>query len=254
MWRFVAPAFEDAWQVVRFDHAGAGAAGTDAYDPVRHATLQGYSDDVLELLEALDLRGAVLVGHSVGATIAMLAAAAAPARVDALVLVAPSPCYLDDPPDYHGGFSRADLDGLLDLMCQNYVAWADALAPTVIGSAHAEAPGAAPERERELHESFCAMDADVAVAFARATFLEDHRATVARVPVPSLILQCRDDAIAPPTVGAWMAAHMPRATLHQLAATGHCPHMTHPDETIAAMQAYLRAYLPASPAAAAASG
>jgi sigma-B regulation protein RsbQ len=233
MWRFVAPAFEAEWQVVLFDHVGAGGADPAAYDAARHATLAGYADDVVSIAEALDLRDAVLVGHSVSATIAMLAAIRAPERFAELVLVGPSPCYLNDPPGYQGGFGRADLDGLLALMVQNYTAWADALAPTIVGRADSG------ERTRELRDSFCAMDPDVALAFARATFLEDHRATMRQVPVPALILQCSEDAIAPATVGAWLRDELPGATFHQLAAVGHCPHMTHPAETIAAIQAYL---------------
>lgn len=243
MWRFVAPAFADDWRVVLFDHAGAGPAAPAAYDAVRHATLQGYADDVVGIAEALDLEDAVLVGHSVSATIAMLAAIAAPARFGRLVLVGPSPCYLNVPPDYAGGFTREQLDGLLRLMAENYTAWADALAPTIVGGGDAMGTAGETARARtdELRESICAMAPEVALAFARATFLEDHRATVPRVPVPSLILQCSADAIAPASVGAWMAAHLPGTTFHQLAAIGHCPHMTHPAETIAAIRAWIDA-------------
>jgi sigma-B regulation protein RsbQ len=252
MWRFVAAALEADWRVVRFDHAGAGAAAA-AYDPARHATLQGYADDVVAIAEALDLRDAVLVGHSVSATIALLAAIRAPERFGRLVLVAPSPCYLDDAPHYAGGFTRDQLDGLLALMAENYTAWTDALAPTIVGGG--DAPGAAGETARaragELRESMCTMAPDVALAFARATFLEDHRPTVPRVPVPSLILQCSEDAIAPASVGTWLATHLPRSTFHQLAAIGHCPHMTHPDETVAAIRAYLDASVAAPSRAAA---
>jgi sigma-B regulation protein RsbQ len=241
MWRFVAPAFEAEWRVVLFDHAGAGPAAPSAYDRVRHATLQGYADDVVAIADALDLRDAVLVGHSVSATIGMLAAIAAPERFGRLVLVGPSPCYLDDPPRYEGGFTREQLDGLLALMAENYTAWADALAPTIVGGADAE--GAAGETARtragELRDSICTMAPEVALAFARATFLEDHRATVPRVPVPSLVLQCTADAVAPPSVGTWLEANLPGATLHRLAAVGHCPHLTHPAETTAAIRGYL---------------
>ena len=241
MWRFVAPAFERDWRVVLFDHAGAGPAAPAAYDASRHATLHGYADDVVAIAEALDLHHAVLVGHSVSATIAMLAAIDAPTRFSRLVLVAPTPCYRNEPPHYLGGFEREQLDGLLALMAENYTAWADALAPTIVGGTDAtDAAGdTARARAGELRDSMCLMAPDVALAFARATFLEDHRSTVPHVPVPSLILQCTADAIAPATVGAWLAEHLPQSTFRQLAATGHCPHLTHPGETIAAIQAYV---------------
>jgi sigma-B regulation protein RsbQ len=245
MWRFVAPAFEDGWRVVLFDHAGAGAADPAAYDAARHATLDGYADDVAAIAAALDLRDAVLVGHSVSATIAMLAAIRAPGRFGELVLVGPTPCYLDEPPAYRGGFSQADLDGLLALMAENYTAWADALAPTIVG------PDDPRGRAAELRDGICAMRPEVALAFARATFLEDHRATVPRVPVPSLILQCADDTVAPDSVGTWLHAHLPRSTFHRLAATGHCPHMTHPAETTTAIRQYIERRPAARPAAAA---
>jgi sigma-B regulation protein RsbQ len=241
MWRFVAPAFERDWRVVLFDHAGAGPTAPAAYDASRHAMLHGYADDVVAIAEALDLRDAVLVGHSVSATIAMLAAIDAPKRFSRLVLIGPTPCYRNDPPRYLGGFERDQLDGLLALMAENYTAWADALAPTIVGGTDADdtAGDAARARAGELRDSMCQMAPGVALAFARATFLEDHRATVPRVPVPSLILQCTADAIAPASVGAWLAEHLPQSTFHQLAATGHCPHLTHPGETIAAIQAYV---------------
>ncbi len=245
MWRFVAPAFERDWRIVLFDHAGAGPTAAAAYDASRHATLRGYADDVVAVAEALDLHDAVLVGHSVSATIAMLAAIAAPTRFSRLVLIGATPCYRNDPPRYLGGFEREQLDGLLALMAENYTAWADALAPTMVGGTDADdaAGETARARAAELRDSICLMAPDVALAFARATFLEDHRSAVPHVPVPSLILQCTADAIVPATVGAWLAEKLPQSTFHQLAATGHCPHMTHPGETIAAMQTYLEGFL-----------
>ena len=245
MWRFVAPAFERDWRVVLFDHAGAGPTAPAAYDASRHATLHGYADDVVAIAEALDLHDAVLVGHSVSATIAMLAAIDAPTRFSRLVLIGPTPCFRNEPPSYLGGFERDQLDGLLALMAENYTGWADALAPTIVGGTDAadSAGDTARARAGELRDSICLMAPDVALAFARATFLEDHRATVPHVPVPSLILQCTSDAISPATVGAWLAEHLPQSTFHQLAATGHCPHLTHPGETIAAIQAYVGDFL-----------
>ncbi|MDF1501554.1 alpha/beta hydrolase [Roseisolibacter sp. H3M3-2] len=236
MWRFVAPAFERDFRVVRFDLAGAGAARR-AWDPVRHATLDGYATDLLAILDALDLRDATVVGHSVSATVAMLAAIRSSRRIGRLVMVGPSPCYADDPPGYVGGFARADLEALLDLMERNYRAWVEALAPTIVGT---DETGTAIEaRTLELRDSILATDPAVIRAFARATFLEDHRAAVPHLPVPALVVQCTDDAIAPEQVGRWLHARLPRATYHQLAAAGHCPHLTHPEELVAAIRRHL---------------
>jgi sigma-B regulation protein RsbQ len=233
VWRAVAPAFEASHRVVRFDYAGAGGADATAWNRERHGSLHGYARDLLDVLEALNLPPATVVGHSAGATIAALAANAAPARIARLALVAPSPCYIDDPPDYLGGFSRADIDGLLDLMDRNYLGWAATMAPVITKNQDQ------PQVAAELERNFCSTDPVIARCFAEATFLGDHRADLARVAQPALVLQCRDDAIAPTTVGDWLARRMPRATLHPLAATGHCPHMSHPAETVAAIRDWL---------------
>ena len=235
MWRFVAPAFADTHRVITFDYPGHGGADRAAFDVQRHATLDGYADDLLAVIEGLDLRSVVVVAHSVSAMIAVLAARRAPERFARLVLVGPSPCYLDDPPTYRGGFTRADLDGLLETMDRNYVGWAGALAPVITGNPDR------PEFAQELEASFCRVDPSVARTFAAATFLSDHRAVLTDCPVPALVLQCTDDVIAPEAVGQFVAAQLPASTFHQLAATGHCPHLTHPLETIAAIRHYLRA-------------
>lgn len=235
MWRFVAPSFEATHQVVRFDYVGAGRSDLSAYDPARYATLQGYASDVLDVLETLSLTDVIFVGHSVSATVGMLAAARQPSRFAQLVHIGPSPCYRNDPPSYFGGFEQADLVALLEMMEKNYTGWAGALAPVIVGNSDR------PEFAQELEASFCAVDPLIARRFAEATFLSDHRDDVRSLVVPSLILQCSQDAIAPVSVGQWLAAHMPRSTFHQLQATGHCPHLTHPAETIVAIRQYLAA-------------
>jgi sigma-B regulation protein RsbQ len=233
MWRHVAPAFAADHTTVTFDYLGMGRADARAYDPRRYSTLGGYAEAVLEICEALDLRDVTLVGHSVSATIAVLAAQRDPARFRRLVLVAPSPCFVNHPPDYYGGFEPADIDGLLGLMDQNFVGWAGQFAPVIARNAdRAELAG-------ELRTSFCAADPTIARAFAELTFRADNRADLGGVRVPSLILQCEDDSVAPVEVGRYMARHLPGSTLHVLHAEGHCPHLSHPDETIAAIRAFI---------------
>lgn len=233
MWRFVAPAFEATHKVVLFDFVGAGRSDLSAYDPTRYGTLQGYASDVLEVLETLELHQVIFVGHSVSAIVGMLASLRRPSRFARLVLVGPSPSYLNDPPHYFGGFEPQDITGLLDMMEKNYTGWAGALAPTIVGNPDR------PEHAEELEASFCATDPAIARRFAEATFLSDHRGDVTRVTTPSLIMQCAQDAIAPLEVGQWMARHVPNSTYHALEATGHCPHLTHPDETIRVIRAYI---------------
>lgn len=235
MWRFVAPAFEETHRVVRLDYIGSGSSDISAYDHSRYGTLDGYASDILEVCAALDLSDVVFVGHSVSAMIGMLAAIREPQRFARLVLVGPSPCYLNHPPAYSGGFNEDDLRGLLDMMEKNYTGWAGALAPVIVANADR------PELAQELEASFCAIDPVIAGHFARAMFLSDHRVDVPRVTTPSLIMQCAHDAIAPASVGQWLAQHLPNSTYHALQATGHCPHLTHPAETIEVLRRYLAA-------------
>ncbi|WP_307802574.1 alpha/beta fold hydrolase [Cellulomonas dongxiuzhuiae] len=233
MWRHVAPAFQDAFTVVTFDHVGAGASDLSAYDPVRHGSLQGYADDVLEILRELDLRDVVLVGHSVSATIGVLAAVAEPERFDKLVLVGPSPRYTDDD-GYTGGFTEADITELLDSLDSNYLGWSSAMAPVIMGNPDR------PELGAELTASFCRTDPDIARRFARVTFLSDNRADLPRVTVPTLVLQCTDDVIAPVAVGQYVRDAIPGARLALLDATGHCPQLSAPAATTAAIAEFVR--------------
>lgn len=233
MWRFLVPAFEDRYRVVLFDYVGSGKSDLRAYHPQRYANLNGYAQDVLDICEELDLRDVVFVGHSVSAMIGVLAALKAPRRFAALIHIGPSPRYIDDPPDYRGGFGRSDIEELLRTMQQNYIGWANFLAPAIMQN------GDKPELTRELRDSFCSTDPQIARRFAEATFFSDNRADLPKLTVPSLILQCSDDLIAPDEVGDYVHRHSPGSTLRKLRATGHCPHMSAPDETIAAMNEYL---------------
>jgi sigma-B regulation protein RsbQ len=233
MWRHMTPAFEDDYRVVLFDYVGAGKSDLAAYDPERYASLDGYAQDVLDVVHALDLRDVIFVGHSVSGMIGVLAANREPDRFAHLVLVGPSPRYIDEPPDYVGGFQRADIEGLLETMDKNYIGWANFLAPAIMKNPER------PELGAELTESFCSTDPVVARRFAEATFFADNRGDLPAVKVPSLILQCSEDIIAPLAVGEYLHRALPASTLRVMRATGHCPHMSAPDETIALVREYL---------------
>jgi sigma-B regulation protein RsbQ len=235
MWRFVTPAFEDDYRIVLFDYVGSGKSDLGAYSEARYGTLAGYAEDVLDVCRALDLRDVVFVGHSVSGVVGLLAAVREPARFSRLVLVGPSPRYVNDPPDYVGGFERPDIEGLLDMMDRNYMGWASFLAPNVMKNPDR------PELSAELERSFCSTDPRIARQFARVTFLSDNRADLAAVDTPALILQCSEDMIAPLTVGDYLHRHLKGSTLRVMAATGHCPHMSHPDETVRLIREYLGA-------------
>jgi sigma-B regulation protein RsbQ len=236
MWRLLAPAFEDDHRVVLFDYVGSGNSDVKAWDRDRYSTLDGYASDVLDVVHALDLRDVVLVGHSVSSMVGVLAANREPDRFAHVVMVGPSPRYINDADaGYTGGFERADIEGLLDMMDRNFVGWANFLGPAIMKNPER------PELGQELTDSFCSTDPVIARRFAEATFFADNRADLPRMSVPSLVLQCTDDMIAPAAVGEYVTRVTPNSTLHVLSATGHCPHMSHPEETIAAIRAYLDA-------------
>jgi sigma-B regulation protein RsbQ len=233
MWRLVAPRFEDDFQVVLFDHIGAGLSDFASYDVERHSSLEGYADDVLDLCRELDLRDVVFVGHSVSAMIGVLAARKEPQRFSRLVLVGPSPRYIDDD-GYVGGFAESDITELLASLDSNYLGWSSAMAPVIMGNPDH------PELGAELTESFCRTDPEIAGRFARVTFLSDNREDLSAVKTPTLVLQCSDDVIAPVAVGEFVRDTMPNATLVMLDATGHCPNLSAPDATAEAIAAFVR--------------
>lgn len=232
MWRFVAPAFEADFRTVLFDYVGAGASDLAAYRAERYSSLEGYADDVVALGEALGIEGGIFVGHSVSAMIGLLAARRAPALFSSLVMVAPSPCYIDDG-DYVGGFSRSQIDELLEFLDSNHLGWSQAMAPVIMGNADR------PELGEELTGSFCRTDPEIAKRFARTTFLSDSRADLGPIDARVLILQCRDDVIAPIRVGTFVHHAIPGSELVLLDATGHCPNLSAPEETTAAIKAFV---------------
>ncbi len=232
MWRFVAPHFEDRFRVVLFDHIGAGGSDLSAYDPLKYASLAGYAEDVVEIARALDIEGGVFVGHSVSAMIGVLAAKAAPKLFDDLVLVGPSPRYIDDT-DYVGGFGESQIHELLDFLDSNHMGWSQAMAPAIMGNPDR------PELGEELTNSFCRTDPDIARRFARATFLSDNRADLEGVTTRTLVLQCAEDVIAPREVGEYVHRMLPNSQLVIMKATGHCPNLSAPQETVAAIEAFV---------------
>jgi sigma-B regulation protein RsbQ len=232
MWRHVVPAFEEDFRIIRFDYVGHGQSDLSAFDRSRYSTLDAYADDVLQICEALAVHDAVFVGHSVSAMIGVLAARKAPARFSSMVMVGPSPRYINDG-DYVGGFSRQEIDGLLDFLDSNYLGWSSTMAPVIMANSER------PELAGELANSFCRTDPEIAKQFARVTFLSDNRADLADIKVPCLILQCSNDVIAPLSVGDYMHARIPGSELVVLRATGHCPHLSDPVETVSAIRSFL---------------
>ena len=231
MWRFVAPAFETQFRVVVFDHVGAGGSDLSAYKPEKYSSLNGYADDVVEIGRELGLQGAVFVGHTVSAMIGALASLKAPGVFESLVMVGPSPRYMNDG-DYVGGFSETQIDELLESLDDNHLGWSAAMAPAIMGNPDR------PELGQELADSFCRTDPDIAKAFARVTFKSDNRGDLDKITARTLVLQCSDDIIAGMQVGEYVNARIAGSRLVKLAATGHCPNLSAPDEVISAIRAF----------------
>jgi sigma-B regulation protein RsbQ len=232
MWRFVAPQFERDFKVILFDHVGAGGSDLTAYSREKYGSLDGYADDVIEICRALGLSKIVFVGHSVSSMIGVLGAAEEPDLFESLVLVGPSPRYVNDGA-YVGGFTAEQIEELLEFLDSNYMGWSAAMAPTIMGNPDRPALG------QELTNSFCRTDPEIAKHFARTTFLSDNRADLARVKARCLVLQCSEDIIAPNCVGEYVHAQLPNSELVVMKATGHCPNLSAPQETIDAIRAFI---------------
>jgi sigma-B regulation protein RsbQ len=232
MWRYVWPAFANRYEVVLFDHVGMGGSDASAFDRGRHESLQGYAEDVLEICHELELHDVIFVGHSVSAMIGVLASIAEPDLFSRLVLVGPSPRYIDAD-GYEGGFSAADIEGLLQALSSNYAGWSNAMAPVIMGN------GDRPELSEELEALFCRADPEIAEHFARVTFLSDNRADLSKVSVPCLVIQSSDDAIAPHRVGEYVQDHIPTSSFTLIDATGHCPNLSAPEATTEAISSFL---------------
>jgi sigma-B regulation protein RsbQ len=234
MWRFMAPKFAERFRVVTFDLVGSGQSDLGAYDKAKYATLQGYADDLLEIANEFATGPVMFVGHSVSAMIGVLADLKAPGTFAAHMMVGPSPCYINDG-DYIGGFTREDIDSLLDTLESNYLGWASSMAPAIMGVPER------PELGAELTASFCRTDPEIAKQFAKATFLSDNRQDVAKLQTPTLVIQSSEDLIAPRAVGEYMQRTLPNGTLRVVVNTGHCPHLSAPDASCEAIEDFLGA-------------
>ncbi|MFN2431081.1 MAG: alpha/beta fold hydrolase [Cryomorphaceae bacterium] len=233
MWRHLVPAFSADYKIVLFDHVGSGNSDESVYDFKKYNNLKGYADDVIELLDELEMKNAVFVGHSVSCIIGVLAAAKRPDLFNKLILIGPSPCYVNKG-DYHGGFSQEDIDELVETLESNYLGWSSFITPIIAGDTEQ------PEVSEELHNSFCRMNPKIAKHFARVTFTGDNREDLKRVSTPSFVIQSDPDTIAPVEVGEYVCDQIPDARIEVLHSPGHCPHLTAPEKTIDAIKSYLK--------------
>ncbi|MCY0969223.1 alpha/beta fold hydrolase [Chryseobacterium wangxinyae] len=232
MWRYVSPAFQDNYTTVLFDHVGAGNSDLSSYSFEKYDELEGYAKDIVEIANELNLKNVVFVGHSVSALMGLIAAKIKPDLFKSLVLVSPSPSYINQD-DYVGGFSRSEIEELLESLNKNHLGWSATMAPVIIGN---------PDRKdlnEELTNSFCKTDPEIAKHFARTTFLSDKRDILPETNIPVAILQCSNDVIAPVEVGHYMHQQIPESKLVIMNATGHCPNLSAPEETIAAIRNFL---------------
>jgi len=232
MWRFITPAFMDKYQIILFDYVGSGSSDKGAYTSEKYQTLQGYVQDLLDIIESLNLQQSIFVGHSISAMIGMLASIKQPEYFQKLIMIGPSPCYLNDG-EYLGGFERNDISELLDMMEMNFAGWASYMAPIAMSNPEN------PSLTQELKQTFKSADPVIAREFAEVTFLSDHRNDLAKVTVPTLIIQCSEDSIVPIGVGDYLHKHVKESTLILMEAKGHYPHISHPNETIQCITGFL---------------
>ncbi|WP_338554377.1 alpha/beta hydrolase [Paenibacillus sp. KS-LC4] len=236
MWRYMVPSFVDNYRIVLFDYVGSGKSQIHNYDSQKYNDLQGYAQDVLDVMETLELRDAIFVGHSVSSMIGMLASIHEAKYFDRIIMLGPSPRYVNDLPEYYGGFDKRDIEELLTMMEMNFVGWASYLAPIVMQNNERK------ELSEELEKSFCSRDPHIARQFAEVTFFSDCRVSLQQATVPTLILQCTDDSIAPVEVGHYLHAHLKNSVLRQMTATGHYPHLSQPEETSKMIKEYLASF------------
>ena len=232
MWRFITPAFSSNYKIVLFDHVGSGKSDISSYDYKKYSSLEGYADDIVEICESLDLKNVILIGHSVASMMGVLAVNKAPHLFDTLIMVGPSPRYINDE-TYYGGFDEADINELLESLDSNYLGWSSAITPVIMGNAHK------PELSKELENSFCRNNPEIAKHFAKVTFLGDNRNDLLKLTTRTLILQCTSDVIAPEAVGKYVNEHAQNSTILFMKATGHCPHMSAPQETVELVTKFL---------------
>lgn len=232
MWRFITPAFMDKYKIILFDYVGSGNSDINAYSTEKYQSLQGYVQDLLDIIETLSLQNSIFVGHSISAMIGLLASIQHPDYFKKLIMIGPSPCYLNDD-GYRGGFERSDIEELLDMMEMNFTGWASYMAPIAMSNPEQ------PALTQELKQTFIAADPIIAKEFAEVTFLSDHRSELPKVSVPSLIIQCSEDSIVPIGVGDYLHQHLKNSTLQLMEAKGHYPHISHPNETIQCIADFL---------------
>ncbi|WP_339902366.1 alpha/beta hydrolase [uncultured Cyclobacterium sp.] len=233
MWRFITPAFEEDYDIVLFDHVGSGNSNESHYDYQKYNSLNGYAEDVISLIENLELEKVIFVGHSVSSIIGLLAATQRPDLFKSMIMIGPSPCYINDE-EYFGGFSKSDIDELIETLESNYLGWSSFITPIIVGNPDK------PEFSKELHNSFCNMNPDIAKHFAKVTFLGDNRLDLNKMSIPGLVIQCHPDTISPVKVGKYVYNNLQNGEYMLLEASGHCPHLTAPEKTIAAIKSYLK--------------
>lgn len=233
MWRFITPAFEKDYDIIIFDHVGSGKSDESAYDFEKYSSLSGYADDIIELCDELHLKNVIFVGHSVSSMIGVLVSAKRPDLFKDLIMIGPSPCYINDS-EYYGGFEKEDIDGLIEMLENNYLGWSSYITPIIAGEPDK------PEYANELNNSFCRMNPEIAKHFAKVTFSGDNRDDLNKVTTPTLIIQSDPDVIASLKVGKFVHESIKNSKFIKLDTPGHCPHLTSPEKTIEAMKSYLK--------------
>ncbi len=232
-WRDVCAPLGADHRIVLLDNVGAGGSAPQAFVQHRYLDLHRYANDLLEVCHALDVQGGVMIGHSAGAMVGALAALREPQRFDKLVLIGASPRYMDEP-GYHGGFTTDGLNALYRAVSASPSDWADQFAPAAMGNADR------PSLAQHFADTIKRIPKEQVLTVLCAIFQSDHRAEIARLTQPTLLIQARDDIAVPLEVAQYLHAHIRDSRLEVVNASGHLPHISAPLEVLRVLLPFLR--------------
>jgi sigma-B regulation protein RsbQ len=232
VWQPVADHFAADCRIVLLDNVGAGRSDPEAFVQHRYLSLQRYAEDLLDICAALKLQDAILVGHSVGAMIGVLAALKQPDYFSRMVLIGASPRYLDDD-GYPGGLTKHDLAGIYSTVANQFSEWVDAFAPLAMANPDR------PQLARHFADTIRAIPRANVLTVLCSILQSDHRTDISLLDKPTLLLQTQRDFFVPQAVADYLHQHIPGSRLSMIDTEGHFPHISAPDQVAAEIRRFI---------------